>query len=96
MLGSPTFANVTVTVPSVPTDPASPPVPILTVLAVNASDANVFVAGVEVNGVAPPTAVITQANLFPGGNPRKEGPAVLRFAMTDTPQPWQAAPAPLT
>jgi len=78
-------------VPSVPTDPSSPLVPILTVLASNASASNVYVASVTVNGDAPPSPVVTQADLFPDANPRKYGPAVLQFDMAATPQPWQAA-----
>jgi putative alpha-1,2-mannosidase len=72
ILGSPVFANVTVTLPA----------GTLTILATNASSANLYASHATINGVALPTPFIDHAQLAAPGN------NVLEFFMTPTPTVW--------
>ena len=82
-LGSPVFANVTVTTPD-GWGPLSGGIAAagatLTIVAHNASAANIFVAGAAVNGVALTEPLVTAAQLWPAGT--AAGGATLEFFMT--------------
>jgi putative alpha-1,2-mannosidase len=86
VLGSPVFANVTVSVPpGYDMDRTSPLSALqLTVLAHNASAANIYFSSVSVNGVSlgPGAAFVQHAQLWPNGS---QIPALLEFWMTDAP-----------
>ena len=75
ILGSPTFANVSVALGE------GAGAPRLTVLAHNASSSRVFVAAATLNGAALPSPIVQHAALL-------TPPSLLEFFMTDTPVPW--------
>lgn len=72
ILGSPVFANTTITLPS----------GTLTVIANNASAANLYVSQATINGVPLPTPFIDHSQLAAPGN------NVLTFYMTAAPTVW--------
>ena len=79
VLGSPTFANVSVALAS---GAARAGGPRLTILAHNASASNVYVAAAALNGARLGSPFVRHADLVAGGG------ATLELWMTDAPVPW--------